>query len=304
MKWDGAGWRLPALDRAGTPLTGFPGHSAAFFAPRKLMLLLAVSKSLKLSFSSDKVNFTQVPAPLVAYDTDEWNRPAPDALYAYPSLVGENGTNTIGERGWLTYAYVPPNEDFTQRYLIVHEIALTPHAGAQTPQVRTPLARHKAADGRLWATVAPAIEKGPRIRGRENARRSHDRGAARAFREARGMRAHERGCAGLSSGQRQLRCRLQAAAQCRLCPSRCQPGTAALYACAAPARTIPFRVAGGELRGPRREREAAGVCVEIAVIPPHNEEREARLEAWRSLYDPFVKQLSFKTLSKRRRFAK
>ena len=161
MKWDGAGWRMPALDRAGAPLPGFPGHSAAFYAPRKAMLLLAVDKSLKLSFSADKVNFTQLPAPLIIYDTDEWNRPAPDALYAYPSLVGTGATNSIGERGWLTYAYVPPNEDFTQRYLIVHEITLTPHATAQTPQVRAALSRYKSDAGRLWTTIAPAIEKRP-----------------------------------------------------------------------------------------------------------------------------------------------
>ena len=154
------------------------------------MLLLAVSKSLKLSFSADKVNFTQLPAPLVAYDTDEWNRPAPDALYAYPSLVGENGTNTIGERGWLTYAYVPPNEDFTQRYLVVHEIALTPHAGAADAT-----SAHGA--GALQGRRRPAVDDGragdrkrpAHLHARENARRSHDRAAARALREARGMRA-------------------------------------------------------------------------------------------------------------------
>ncbi len=180
MKWDGQkngqAWRIPALDRAGAPLAGFPGHSTAFYAPRKLMLLLAVSKSLTLSFAADKVNFTRVPAPLILYDSDEWNRPSPDALYAYPSLVGESGTNSIGERGWLTYAYVPPNEDFTQRYLIVHEIAIVPHATPPrrteatakaeapqgNPQVRVALARYKAADGRRWTSVAPAIEKGPR----------------------------------------------------------------------------------------------------------------------------------------------
>ena len=161
MKWDGNGWRIPALDRAGAPLPGFPGHSAAFYTPRKAMLLLAVNKSLKLSLSSDKVNFAPLPAPLIIYDTDEWNRPAPDALYAYPSLVGEHGTNSIGERGWLTYAYVPPNEDFTQRYLIVHEIAIVAHAAPQSPQVRAALSRYKSAAGRLWATVAPAIEKRP-----------------------------------------------------------------------------------------------------------------------------------------------
>lgn len=161
MKWDGTGWRIPALDRAGAPLSGFPGHSAAFYTPRNTMLLLAVDKSLKLSLSSDKANFTQIPAPLIIYETDEWNRPAPDALYAYPSLVGENGTNSIGERGWLTYAYVPPNEDFTQRYLVMHEISLVAHDTPQAPQVRSSLSRYKSAAGRLWSTIAPGIEKRP-----------------------------------------------------------------------------------------------------------------------------------------------
>ena len=160
MKWDGADWKMPALDRAGAPLSGFPGHSAATVA-RNLMGLLAVDKSLKLSLSADKVNFTPLKAPLVAYETDEWRRPAPDALYSYPSLIGEDGTNSIRARGWLTYAYVPPNEDFTQRYLVMHEISLDWQDSAQDPQVRSALVRHKAADGRLWTTTAPAIEKGP-----------------------------------------------------------------------------------------------------------------------------------------------
>ena len=42
------------------------------------------------------------------------------------------------------------------------EIALVPHAAAQSPQVRVALARYKAADGRSWTTVGPAIEKGPK----------------------------------------------------------------------------------------------------------------------------------------------
>ena len=241
MKWDGAGWRLPALDRAGTPLAGFPGHSAAFFAPKKLMLLLAVSKSLKLSFSSDKVDFTQLPAPLVAYETDEWNRPAPDALYAYPSLVGENGTNTIGERGWLTYAYVPPNEDFTQRYLVVHEIALNSHAGAQTPQVRTALARYKAADGRLWTTVAPAIEKGPRTFTHEKTLgdlmtappREPSEKIEECVRESADVPDYRLTGGACDAGTKRQR-------TAGFVYRDAQPGTAALYACAAPRGQFHF----------------------------------------------------------------
>jgi hypothetical protein len=58
---------------------------------------------------------------------------------------------------------VPPNEDFTQRYLVVHEISLTAHTTPQTPQVRASLSRYKSAAGRLWSTIAPAIEKRPNI---------------------------------------------------------------------------------------------------------------------------------------------
>ena len=221
MKWDGNGWRIPALDRAGAPLPGFPGHSAAFYTPRKAMLLLAVNKSLKLSLSSDKVNFTPLPAPLIIYDTDEWNRPAPDALYAYPSLVGEHGTNTIGERGWLTYAYVPPNEDFTQRYLIVHEIAIVAHAAPQSPQVRAALSRYKSAAGRLWATVAPAIEKRPNTFTHETLLGDVMTAPPVAPSETnRGMRERGLRHQGLSPDQPRLRGAVQAGAHRGLCLSR------------------------------------------------------------------------------------
>ena len=57
--------------------------------------------------------------------------PRPTRSTPIQALWARHGTNTIGERGWLTYAYVPSNEDFTQRYLIVHEISLVPHAAPQ-----------------------------------------------------------------------------------------------------------------------------------------------------------------------------
>ena len=241
MKWDGSGWRIPALDRAGAPLAGFPGHSAAFYAPRNTMLLLAVDKSLKLSLSADKANFTPISAPLVAYETDEWRRPAPDALYAYPSLVGENGTNAIGERGWLTYAYVPPNEDFTQRYLVMHEITLTPNAGTQTPQVRTALARYKAADGRLWSTIAPAIEKGPGTFTPEKmlgdlmtaAPREPSETLEECVRESADVPDYLLTSGGCDRGYKRRR-------SAGFVYRDAQPGTAALYRCAAPRGRFHF----------------------------------------------------------------
>jgi hypothetical protein len=56
--------------------------------------------------------------------------------------------------------YVPPNEDFSQRYLVMQEgwISASPHP--QSPQVRTALSRWIDADGRTWTTTGPTISRG------------------------------------------------------------------------------------------------------------------------------------------------
>jgi hypothetical protein len=162
MKWDGSSWRTPALGGDAAPLVGFPGHSAAWWTTQKLMLLLAVERSLKLSLSSDSIRFAQLPAPLVLYDADEWNRPAPTALYAYPSLVNADGGNDVGDNPYLTYAYVPPDAGFTERYLVMHAMRMTMQTAPAVPQVRTALARYVDAKGVRMTTGGPPIVAGER----------------------------------------------------------------------------------------------------------------------------------------------
>lgn len=158
MKWDGVGWDVPALGGFAAPLAGFPGHSAAWWVPQNLMLLLAVEASLKLSLSSDKVRFAQVPEPLIPYDADEWNRPAPTPLYAYPSLVAPNGGNDVGDESFLSYAYVPPDAGFTERYLVAHEMRMTMQEQPVSPQVKLALSRYVTPGGENWTTSGvPAI---------------------------------------------------------------------------------------------------------------------------------------------------
>jgi hypothetical protein len=128
------------------------------------MLLLAVERSLKLSLSADKVRFAQVPAPLILYDADEWNRPAPTALYSYPSLVGPGGGNDVGDDSYLTYAYVPPDAGFTERYLVMHALRMTMEKAPAAPQVRTALARYADAKGARMTTGGPPIVAGERAR--------------------------------------------------------------------------------------------------------------------------------------------
>jgi hypothetical protein len=91
------------------------------------------------------------------YDEYNWKRPAPSELYAYPSLIADRGYNNITRHFFLTYMYVPPNEDFTQRYLVAQEgwIAASPTPIA--PQVRVALSRWTDADGDSWTTTGPTL---------------------------------------------------------------------------------------------------------------------------------------------------
>lgn len=162
MKWGGRGWTVPALGGDAVPLALFPGHSAAWWTSQNLMLLLAVERSLKLSLSADKINFAQLRAPLVLYDEDIWDRPAPSALYAYPSLVDPSGGNDVGNDVYLTYAYVPPNAGFTERYLVMHRIRMTMERAPAAPQVRTALARYVDAKGTRMTTSGPPVVAGER----------------------------------------------------------------------------------------------------------------------------------------------
>lgn len=158
FKWDGKGWSVPALGGVGAPLHRSPGMSAAYWATQKLFFLLSNDRGIKLSVSQDKVNFVRAAEPLIHYDADEWKRPAPTELYAYPSLIGAQGGNRLGTKIFLSYTYVPAGEDFSRRYLVMHEASFAAATTPVSPQVRVALSRFKKADGARWATTGPAIE--------------------------------------------------------------------------------------------------------------------------------------------------
>lgn len=160
MKWSGRGWNAPGLGGAGAGLIGNVGTSSAYWTEGNLILLISPSASFRLSISEDKVHFAGVAEPLILYDQDNWQRPTPSELYAYPSLVGDQGLNNIAGHFYLTYMYVPPNEDFSQRYLVAQEGWIDASPLPQYPQVRTALARWVAAGGRTWTTTGPTISRG------------------------------------------------------------------------------------------------------------------------------------------------
>lgn len=158
FKWSGGGWNAPGVGGTGTALAGFVGMSSAYWTDADVLLLLAtMNSSLRLSISEDKVHFGSVDDPLILYDEYNWKRPAPTELYAYPSMVSDRGYNNISKHFFLTYMYVPPNEGFTERYLVAQEGWITASAAPRYPQVRIALSRWIDADGRTWTTTGPTL---------------------------------------------------------------------------------------------------------------------------------------------------
>ena len=135
--------------------------SSAYWVNAGAVLLLGTMDSgLQLSVSKDKVDFETLAEPLILYDADDWKRPAPTELYAYPSMIADQGLNNIGRKFFLAYTYIPPGGDFTQRYLVMQEGRIDMARARHQPQVRTALARWAAPGGRTWTTTGPAIASG------------------------------------------------------------------------------------------------------------------------------------------------
>jgi len=156
-KWSGAAWNVPGLGGHASALSRAIGMSSAYWNEARAVLVLATSASMQLSLSRDKVHFETMSEPVVLYDANDWHRPAPNDFYAYPSMVAERGFNNIGRDFYLTYTYIPPGQDFTQRYLVVQAASIALAPVAQRPQIRTALSQWRSADGARWATTGPAI---------------------------------------------------------------------------------------------------------------------------------------------------
>ncbi len=161
FKWTGFRWDAPGIGGSGAALSEFVGMSAAYWSDHDVVLLLgSLGSALQLSISEDKVHFSALPDPIILYDEYNWKRPAPSELYAYPSMIAaERGFNDIAAHFYLAYMYVPPNQDFSQRYLVVQEGWISASARPQAPQVRTALSRWVDPDGRTWTTTGPTIAR-------------------------------------------------------------------------------------------------------------------------------------------------
>lgn len=158
-KWDGEDWSQPGLGGKGASL-GFAGTSAGWWAAANAVILLGEDKwfgGLRMWISTDKHTFIAVSDPLINFDDHDWRRPARTSLQAYPGIVNEEvGGNAFSDRFILTYTYVPENLTFKDRYLVMHDVTLSPRREPVRPQVLRAISRWRVArSGQTLTTVAP-----------------------------------------------------------------------------------------------------------------------------------------------------
>lgn len=126
---DGA-WDEPGLGGKASAI-GFLGPGAGMLREQNLVVTVTPDPwfaGVRLSFSADKVTFTDFPAPLLVIDGSDWERPADTELVAYASVLDpDDGSNDIDEKFVLSYLYVPAGKDFADRYLVLHDVALSIH---------------------------------------------------------------------------------------------------------------------------------------------------------------------------------
>jgi hypothetical protein len=124
-KYAAGRWESDALGGPADAL-GFFGVASGYFPDYARVALAAVDPwfgGVRLSFSADKVRFTDLRDPLVPIDGSEWDRPAPTDLIGYASFLDPlRGGNTLKPDFLLALIYVPAGKDFANRYLVLQPV--------------------------------------------------------------------------------------------------------------------------------------------------------------------------------------
>ncbi|WP_390348397.1 hypothetical protein ACFJIS_12705 [Variovorax boronicumulans] len=183
-KWFGGGWTEPGLGGNATALftadTSAPGNAtdglvgtgSGRWADQNRMVLLASDSinyppgqnngfgGIKISFSSNKTNFTRLKEPLWVADYQQWDRTAVGAqsdLFAYLSILSnQDSSNQFTSPFLVTHTYLQPGEGFDKRYLVFRDVTMTVGTTPANPQVGVALTRwYNATTNDMRSTVAP-----------------------------------------------------------------------------------------------------------------------------------------------------
>lgn len=168
LKYFEGAWTKPGRGGDATPLvtqdTGQAlGTSASSWTATGATILLGNdARGLVAFISRDPVAFAGVTAPLLPTGPQQWVRPAPSELVAYPVLVDRaTGGSAIGSAATLLYTYLEPDEDFSRRYLVARDITLVLQPEPAMPQVGVLLGRWRdAGSGARVSSTGPVAPVG------------------------------------------------------------------------------------------------------------------------------------------------
>ena len=150
-------WSQPGLGGNATKLGNGSGVSVAYWkAMHELLLTGWVKGGLGLFLTTDHTSLVPLPEPILAVDPGQWARPAPSELIFYPVLLdADSGSNQLSNKWLLVYAYIPPNEGGSQKYLVFRDVTVSVGKNAANPQVGVQLARWYAPTLHdRWSTTA------------------------------------------------------------------------------------------------------------------------------------------------------
>lgn len=150
-------WEEPGLGGAATGITkGAGGAVARWMTTGEALTLGWTQGGVGLHFSTDRINFTTLPEPLMVLDPGTWNRPAPSELIAYQDLLdAKTGINELSDSWLMVYMYLQPNEGFNKRYLVFRNVDVSISSTPVSPQVGVLLARwYNTKLHDRWSTTA------------------------------------------------------------------------------------------------------------------------------------------------------
>jgi len=157
-------WDQPGVGGDATGLPKGVGGSVARWSPSGQIMLLGRSHDgLVLSFSTDELNFTEMPEPLLDVGGGSWHPRNALEIISYPVLYDPNdGSNQLSSNSWmLFYMYVEPHEGMGRRYLVYRPVEVSQSRRPGEPAVGVLLARWYNATLRdRWSTTAavPAVD--------------------------------------------------------------------------------------------------------------------------------------------------
>ncbi|WAG76795.1 hypothetical protein LMK08_15560 [Metapseudomonas furukawaii] len=152
---------------------GVVGHSVGYLRPHKMVFLLDLDPwfgGVKMSLSSDYVNFKLLSDPLIPFSESNWNRERigqKSDLVAYVGVVNyAEGGNNVDGAGWgITYTYIPHGGRMRDKFLVYQDVSVEKAVGKKS-SVGLALTRwENKLNGKFRTTTFPVVDQDEYLEG-------------------------------------------------------------------------------------------------------------------------------------------